>query len=71
MSPGDGYEDEPYVYVGPWGFDGHGDAGFWNAPFGAVLRWSEARGASDAIGACVEFLRTGLTNAAELTLPPS
>jgi hypothetical protein len=33
MSPGDGYLDEPYAYVGPWR-SRTGD--FWNAPFGAA-----------------------------------
>ncbi|HEX3826826.1 MAG TPA: hypothetical protein VHV82_06080 [Sporichthyaceae bacterium] len=33
VSPGDGYLDEPYVYVGPWK-PRVGE--FWNAPFGAA-----------------------------------
>ncbi|MEM9516778.1 MAG: hypothetical protein AAGA42_18160, partial [Actinomycetota bacterium] len=36
-SPGDGFSEEPYLYVGPWGPDRPGDPDFWNAPFGAVL----------------------------------
>jgi hypothetical protein len=33
VSPGDGYLDEPYAYVGPW----RARTGpFWNAPFGAA-----------------------------------
>ncbi len=34
-SPGDGFSDEPYLYVGPWTADRPGDPAFWNAPFGA------------------------------------
>lgn len=34
-SPGDGFSDEPYLYVGPWTPDRPGDPVFWNAPFGA------------------------------------
>ena len=48
--------DEPYLYLGPWTDDRPGDAGFWNAPFGAVLRRSEL-GTAEA-GA--DFIRRGL-----------
>jgi hypothetical protein len=37
-SPGDSFCDEPYLYVGPWDAQRPGNASFWNAPFGAVLR---------------------------------
>jgi hypothetical protein len=33
VSPGDGYLDEPYAYVGPWS---PRTGAFWNAPFGAA-----------------------------------
>lgn len=56
FSPGDGFSDEPYVYVGPWGAARPGDASYWNAPFGAVLPRSQAHGADD----CVSFIRVGL-----------
>ncbi len=61
-SPGDGYEPEPYVYVGPWGPERPGDAGYWNAPFGAVLRRGELAGLAhdDRRARMVEFVRTGL-----------
>jgi hypothetical protein len=36
-SPGDGFSDEPYLYVAPWTADRPGDPAFWNAPFGATL----------------------------------
>src|SRR5690242_12591162 len=40
VSPGDGFLDVPYAYVGPWSLDGvRGD--FWNAPFGAALPLSD------------------------------
>jgi hypothetical protein len=53
FSPGDAFSDEPYVYVGPLGPERPGDAGFWNAPFGAY------RVRSDAAGAAA-FIRDGL-----------
>lgn len=43
-SHGDGYEADPYVYVGPWGPERPGDAAYWNAPFGAVLTRSTLGG---------------------------
>jgi hypothetical protein len=55
-SAGGGFSEEPYVYVGPWGQERPGDPAFWNAPFGAVVRRSEAEDES----ACVAFLRAGL-----------
>jgi hypothetical protein len=60
FSPGDGYEPEPYAYLGPWGSERPGDAGFWNAPFGAVLRVAELGRGSDAAERCVAFLDEGL-----------
>lgn len=33
VSPGDGFLDEPYAYVGPWQLEADP---FWNAPFGAA-----------------------------------
>jgi hypothetical protein len=41
VSPGDGYEPLPYLYVGPWSDARPGDPSFWNAPFGAVLRHAD------------------------------
>ena len=48
-SPGDGFSAEPYLYVGPWTDARPGDPTYWNAPFGAVARWSEIRDADAAI----------------------
>jgi len=58
-SPGDSHVDEPYVYVGPWNTDGLPDGGFWNASFGAALRYAELLAASDQRAAAREFLRRG------------
>ncbi len=62
-SPGDSYHPEPYLYVGPWGPERPGDAGFWNAPFGAVLGYESVRVAGDLDAsrhAAVRFLNHGL-----------
>ena len=61
FSAGDGYEPEPYVYVGPWSTQRPGDPSFWNAPFGSFRRRSElAREGTDTADACAEFLSIGL-----------
>ena len=59
-SPGDTYCDEPYLYVGPWTDTRPGDASYWNAPFGAVVRRSELLVAPDPYAEGVSFLRRGL-----------
>jgi hypothetical protein len=56
FSPGDGFSDEAYLYVGPQGSARPGPSSYWNAPFGAVLLRSEVRGAEE----CSAFIRTGL-----------
>ncbi len=63
FSPGDGYEPEGYVYVGPGSAARSGDPTFWNAPFGAVLRSSDALASPDPGRACAAFLREGLRQA--------
>jgi hypothetical protein len=52
----------PYLYVGPWTEDRPGDAAYWNAPFGAVLRATDVVGLppSEAQAVAVAFLRRGL-----------
>jgi len=60
VSPGDGFSAEPYAYVGPWGEDRPGDAGYWDAPFGAVLRWTEVDGSGDPVGVMSGFMHEGL-----------
>lgn len=60
FSPGDSFEDEPYLYVGPWSPQRPGDPSFWNAPFGAVRRRSEVESSSDPAEWCRRFLVEGL-----------
>jgi hypothetical protein len=61
FSPGDTYEPEPYVYVGPSSAKRPGDPSLWNAPFGALVRRTElAREGTDPTDACAEFLSVGL-----------
>lgn len=55
-SPGDGWHPDPYLYVGPWDDRRPGDDGYWNAPFGAALRYAEVRAGADPAG----FLRHGV-----------
>ncbi|HUV18302.1 MAG TPA: hypothetical protein VMW33_07460 [Ilumatobacteraceae bacterium] len=57
---GDGYCDEPYLYVGPWDAGRPGPTEFWNAPFGAVLRRSELDAAADPVHRAVEFFLQGI-----------
>jgi hypothetical protein len=57
-SPGDAFSAEPYVYVGPWSRDGL-DGEFWNAPFGAALRYQEILAAEDQRETALGFLRRG------------
>jgi hypothetical protein len=56
FSPGDGFSDEAYLYVGPWGAARPGPSPYWNAPFGAVLTRSQVHDADD----CAAFIRAGL-----------
>jgi hypothetical protein len=57
-SPGDAENPEPYVYVGPWNRDGL-EGEFWNAPFGAVLRYADLLAVPDQRQAALAFLRQG------------
>ncbi|MCU1399410.1 MAG: hypothetical protein JWN62_2519 [Acidimicrobiales bacterium] len=59
-SPGDGFHAAPYLYVSPWnGVPADGD-GYWNAPFGAVLRYDDIAVAPSAFATGVDFLERGL-----------
>jgi hypothetical protein len=58
-SPGDGYLDEPYVYVGPHEL-GSLQGEFWNAPFGAVLPYARLAATPDPLDRAVAFLVAGL-----------
>ena len=61
FSPGDGYEAEPYAYVGPWSTERPGDVDFWNAPFGALRRRSELIADGGGLqSAASRFLKSGL-----------
>ncbi|MBJ7357215.1 hypothetical protein [Nocardioides sp.] len=53
VSPGDGYVEVPYAYVGPWDRDGL-DGPFWNAPFGAAAPLTEL---GDETGVAAYFER--------------
>lgn len=71
-SPGDGFHDEPYLYVGPWEpgpwpTTGASGGGFWNAPFGAVMAANEVRSAANPVEAAERFLRDGLSHLAAST----
>jgi hypothetical protein len=55
-SLGDAAHPEPYLYVGPWGTERPGDAGFWNVPFGALVPSSEI----PDLAAAVAFLQHGV-----------
>ena len=59
-SPGDGFHDQPYAYVGPWTDDRPGDPTFWNAPFGAVLGYDRLVGSPDPATALTEFYLDGM-----------
>ena len=60
FSPGDGYEPEPYLYVGPWADDRPGDPRFWNASFGALRRYQEVMASTDPWAECLGFLEEGV-----------
>lgn len=59
-SPGDGFHEDPYLYVGPWTAHRPGDQRFWNAPFGALLGFAEVAAAADPVVAAAGFFRRGL-----------
>ena len=59
-SPGDGFEAMPYAYIGPWSAGRPGDSAFWNAPFGAVLRYRNVSDSSDPVGKVSAFFVDGL-----------
>lgn len=62
VSPGDGFDPRPYLYVGPWSADRPGDPAYWNAPFGAVLRHADLAALPPAgrRAHALAFLRTGI-----------
>jgi hypothetical protein len=57
---GDGFDAEPYLYVGPWATERPGPAAYWNAPFGAALAFGDIDVADDPIRTAIEFFLTGI-----------
>jgi hypothetical protein len=66
-SPGDGFIDEPYLYVGPWTADRPGGGTYWNAPFGAAVPASALASFDDGVA----FLREGIARLATNWAPPT
>jgi hypothetical protein len=64
-SPGDGFHDEPYAYVGPWTDDRPGDPDFWNAPFGAVLGHADVVDSDDPVTRLTDFFLEGMRRLAD------
>lgn len=58
FSPGDGFESEPYLSVGPWGAARPGDPRFWNVPFGSMRRHSDVNSATHPPTSVVSSWRT-------------
>lgn len=59
---GDGFSEEPYLYVGPWDAARPGSADYWNAPFGAVVGYSELDSSDNPLGRAIEFFLHGVAN---------
>src|SRR5829696_1117540 len=59
-SPGDDFEQEPYLYVGPTTPERPGDPTYWNAPFGAVRRAADLGAADERRLAATDFVRDGI-----------
>jgi hypothetical protein len=59
FSPGDRDTAEPYVYVGPHDRAGL-DGDYWNAPFGALLPYTDLQRASDPGSLAAAFVDEGL-----------
>jgi len=59
-SPGDSTSANPYLYVGPWDNDSYACDRYWNAPFGAVMPYSDVALAADPRAAAVAFFHEGL-----------
>ena len=53
-SPGDGFCDEPYWYVGPWDALRPGGGAYWNAPFGALATFAALPDDRDALAFLLE-----------------
>lgn len=62
LSPGDDFEAEPYLYVGPWTEQRPGDPTYWNAPFGAAVGAGTILGSPDPRRTALDFFRAGMRN---------
>lgn len=60
-SPGDGFSEQPYAYVGPWTEDRPSDADFWNAPFGAVIGHDLLVTSADPVAEMCRFFVDGMS----------
>ncbi len=58
---GDAFNQQPYLYVGPWDDARPGPAEYWTAPFGAVLTFAELDIAESPLGRATEFMLHGLS----------
>lgn len=58
---GDGFNPEPYLYLGPWGDGRPGPPEYWTAPFGAVLTFAELNIVEDPLARAIEFFLHGLS----------
>jgi hypothetical protein len=59
-SSGDAFHPAPYLYVGPWDDARPGDAGYWNAPFGAIVGYDALAATTDPMHTAIEFFRRGI-----------
>lgn len=58
-SPGDTYHDDPYFYVGPHDVSAL-DGDFWNAPFGALLPYSDLLASPSPLKAATDLVTAGI-----------
>ena len=55
-SPGDTYQADPYLYASPWVKEAMtAEEHFWNAPFGAVVPYSDLVSAPDPVAVARDF----------------
>lgn len=59
-SPGDGFHQEPYLYLGPWDAGRPGPADYWNTPFGAMLSFGDLDVSDHPVAAATEFFLQGI-----------
>ncbi len=59
-SPGDGFSEQPYLYVGPWEPHRPGDPAYWNAPFGATLGYDQLLASANPMADGRAFLLRGV-----------